>query len=78
MHDVFTWLWFAWIGAFFAIEGSALALGDKPTMLRTLSANMRHWFHTDTVAGRSVWAIVAGVFFGWFVIHIATSPGSIF
>jgi hypothetical protein len=78
VQHLFTWLWLAWISAFFVIEGIALKLGDKSTTFRTLSANLRHWFHTDTVVGRSTWAVIGGVFFGWFIIHIATAPGSLF
>jgi hypothetical protein len=78
MSHLFSWLWIGWISAFFVIEGIALKLGDKSDALRTLSANLRAWFHTDTVVGRSVWAVMAGLFFGWFLLHIGTKPGSLF
>jgi len=68
--SVFTWLWVAWALAFGVIEGEALInrVSDD-----TLSEKLRDLFHTRTKAGRSVWAIVFGIFTGLFALHIAGS-----
>ena len=69
--DLWGWLWVVWGLAFAAIEGTALA---RDNAAGTLSEHLRLWLRTDTKLGRTIWAIVSGVFFGWFVIHIA-APG---
>lgn len=68
--DIWTWLWIAWGAAFAVIEGAALlndARGD------TLSEHFRRWFSTDTRLGRTAWLAVSGLFFAWFVVHIAVA-----
>jgi hypothetical protein len=72
---IWTVLWVAWGLAFAGIEAAALH-NDMPG--DTLSEHLRKWFRTDTHTGRTVWAIASGIFFGWFAIHIAMPPGSIF
>lgn len=69
--NIFTYLWLGWGALFFLIEFIGLHFGDTADDPRSLSANLRDWFHTNTTAGRSVWAVVFGVFAGWFAIHIA-------
>lgn len=66
--DVWAWLWIGWIAAFGVIETVALRRDAKGD---TLSEHFRLWFHTDTKRGRTAWVIVSGVFFGWFLVHIA-------
>jgi hypothetical protein len=39
----------------------------------TLSEHFRQWFSTDTKLGRTVWLVVSGGFFAWFVVHIAVA-----
>lgn len=72
--SVWTWLWLAWIGVFAAIEGIALLNDARED---TLSEHLRRWLRTDTKRGRTVWVVVSGVFFAWFVVHIAF-PGDLF
>lgn len=67
---VWTVLWIVWILGFFAIEVPAI-LNDKRE--DTLSEHFRRWFSTKSHRGRSVWIIVSGVFFAWFVVHIAVA-----
>lgn len=67
---MWTALWIAWFAAFAVIEGVAIkndVQGD------TLSEHLRLWFRTDTKKGRTVWLVVSGVFFAWFVTHIAVA-----
>lgn len=67
---MFTTLWILWGLAFAVIEGVAIrndAKGD------TLSEHFRRWFSTDTHRGRSAWIVTSGVFFAWFVVHIAVA-----
>lgn len=66
--SVWTWLWIAWGVAFALIEGTAIALGDWKG---TLSDHLRAWFSTKTKPGRTAWVVVSGVFFAWFVVHVA-------
>lgn len=66
--SIWTVLWLLWVAAFAVIEGIAVA-NDKAD--DTLSEHFRRWFRTDTKKGRSVWLIASGVFFAWFVVHIA-------
>lgn len=80
-------LWIVWCAAFFVIEGVALVVDHRdvkathPDAARlalighTLSAHLRRWIHTDTHTGRTVWLGVSGLFFAWFVVHIATPAG---
>lgn len=72
---IWTALWIAWGLAFALIEGVALA-NDTPG--DTLSEHLRKWFRTDTHLGRSAWLVASGVFFAWFVVHIATPSGWLF
>lgn len=69
---IWTILWLLWIAAFAAIEGVAV-LNDKRD--DTLSEHFRRWFRVDTHRGRTVWIVVSGVFFAWFVAHIVTPAG---
>lgn len=69
---VWTVLWVVWGLAFAGIEGAALANDKRGD---TLSEHLRLWFRTDTKPGRSAWLVASGVFFAWFVVHIATPPG---
>lgn len=67
---MWTGLWIAWFAAFAVIEGVAIkndVQGD------TLSEHLRLWFRTDTKPGRTAWLVVSGVFFAWFVTHIAVA-----
>lgn len=64
-----TFLWAVWIVMFVMIETAAV-LNDRPN--DTLSEHLRKWFRVDTHIGRTVWLIVSGVFFAWFVVHITT------
>lgn len=67
---MWTTLWLLWFAAFAVIEGVAIkndVQGD------TLSEHLRLWFRTDTKRGRTAWLIVSGVFFAWFVTHIAVA-----
>jgi hypothetical protein len=66
--SIWTILWLLWGAAFVAIEGTALA---HDHWAGTLSDHLRLWFRTDTKLGRTAWLIVSGVFFAWFVVHIA-------
>ena len=69
---MWTLAWLLWIAAFAVIEGAAL-VNDKRG--DTLSEHFRRWFRTDTHRGRTAWLVVSGVFFAWFLIHIATPAG---
>lgn len=71
--DLFTVLWILWGVAFAGIEGVAI-LNDRRD--DTLSEHLREWFRTDRKRGRTVWLLVSGAFFAWFVTHIAVA-GSI-
>lgn len=73
MHDAFTVLWVLWGAAFAVIEGVALVNDRKDD---TLSEHLRDWFRTDRKHGRTAWIVTSGVFFAWFVTHIAVA-GSI-
>lgn len=67
---MWTALWLAWFVAFGVIEGAAIrndVRGD------TLSEHFRRWFRTGTHRGRTAWIITSGVFFAWFVVHIAVA-----
>jgi hypothetical protein len=66
---VWTALWIAWCAAFAVIEGVALTRDRQDT----LSDHLRRWFRTDTHVGRSAWVLVSGIFFGWFVVHVAVA-----
>lgn len=68
--SVWTILWLLWAVAFAVIEGLSIrndAKGD------TLSEHLRLWFRTDTKLGRTAWLVISGIFFGWFVTHIAVA-----
>jgi hypothetical protein len=67
--NLWTALWIAWGAAFAVIEGVALTKDRQDT----LSDHMRRWFRTDTHLGRSVWVFASGIFFGWFIVHIAVA-----
>lgn len=71
--SAWTIAWIIWGLLFAAIEGAAIANDKRDD---TLSEHLRLWFSTSQKGGRSVWIIVSGVFFAWFVTHIAV-PGSI-
>lgn len=73
MDDVFTVLWLLWIAAFGVIEGVAVFNDRRDD---TLSEHLRDWFRTDRKRGRTAWLVTSGVFFAWFVTHIAVA-GSI-
>ena len=73
--SVWTILWGLWGVMFAAVEGAALVNDNRND---TLSEHFRKWFRTDTNHGRTAWVIVSGIFFGWFVVHIAMPPGSVF
>jgi hypothetical protein len=68
--SVWTVLWLLWAAGFVAIEGVALVNDARDD---TLSEHLRRWFRTDTHLGRSVWVATTGVFFGWFIVHIAVA-----
>lgn len=72
--NIWTILWLGWGLAFALIEGAAIA-NDRAEGygLRTLSVHLRRWFHTDTHRGRTAWLVTSGVFFAWFVTHIAVA-----
>jgi hypothetical protein len=65
-------IWAGWlvvvVGSFFALEVPALRNARKGD---TLSEQIRMWFHTGNPYGRGVWLVTSGVFFAWFVAHIA-------
>lgn len=63
-----TWAWVLWGLAFAVIEGAALINKEQGD---TLSEHLRKWFNTGSKAGRWAWLVTAGVFFAWFVTHIA-------
>jgi hypothetical protein len=65
-----TFAWIIWIAEFIIIEGTAL-LNDRDN--DTLSEHLRLWFRTDVKIGRTVWLLVSGIFFGWFIVHIAVA-----
>lgn len=69
---MWTILWVLWIAGFFAIEIPAIRNDKRDD---TLSEHFRRWFRTDTHRGRTAWLVTSGVFFGWFLIHIATPAG---
>lgn len=71
--SVWTVLWVLWGAAFAVIEGVAI-VNDKRD--DTLSEHLRKWFSTRDKAGRTVWLVISGSFFAWFVTHIAVA-GSI-
>lgn len=71
--SAWTIAWIIWGLLFAAIEGAAIANDKRDD---TLSEHLRLWFSTSQKTGRSVWIVVSGVFFAWFVTHIAV-PGSI-
>lgn len=68
--SVWTLLWLAWIAAFGVIEGVAIFNDRRED---TLSEHFRAWFKTDRKRGRTAWIVVSGVFFAWFVVHIAVA-----
>ena len=65
-----TLAWLLWFAAFFAIEIPAIRNDVKDD---TLSEHFRKWFSTKTKPGRTSWIVVSGVFFAWFVTHIAVA-----
>jgi hypothetical protein len=65
---IWTVLWLLWAIAFITIEAIALFNDRKHD---TLSFHLRLWFRTDTRIGRTVFIGITGVFFGWFIVHIA-------
>lgn len=65
---VWTWAWIAWAAGFAAIEIPAIV---NKTPGDTLSEHLRSLFRVRTRPGLWAWRIVSGVFFAWFVIHIA-------
>lgn len=67
---MWTELWLLWVAAFAVIEGVAIFNDQRGD---TLSEHFRRWFNTDTHWGRSVWIVASGVFFAWFVVHIAVA-----
>lgn len=67
---LWTALWIGWALAFAVIEGAALK-NDVPG--DTLSEHLRRWFSTDTHRGRWLWLATSGLFFAWFVTHIAVA-----
>ena len=66
---IWTLLWILWIAGFAVIEACALANDVDED---TLSEHLRKWFRVDTHLGRTVWLVVTGIFFAWFVVHIVT------
>jgi hypothetical protein len=68
MNWFFDIAWVVWALLFFAIEGVAVF---NKTHDDTLSEKFRDIFHTNTRAGRSVWAIIWCLFAGLFAMHIA-------
>ena len=68
--NIFTWLWVAWGIAFAIIEGVAIRNDKKDD---TLSEHFRKWWRTDTKLGRTIWLGISGIFFAWFVVHIAVA-----
>lgn len=70
------WLWVAWGAAFAVIEGVAIWRDREKDGVRTLSDHLVKWFSTKQKRGRTVWLVVSGCFFAWFVVHIAV-PGSV-
>jgi hypothetical protein len=68
--SIWSALWIAWGLCFAGIEGVALANDARGD---TLSEHLRRWFRTDTHLGRSLWVTASGIFFGWFVVHIAVA-----
>ena len=71
--SIWTWLWVAWGAMFAVIEGVAILNDSRDD---TLSEHLRKWFTTKEKRGRSVWLVVSGAFFAWFIVHIAVA-GSI-
>lgn len=57
--------WTGWLALGAVGEAIALILGRG-----TLSVTSRGWFHTDTLVGRSIWAISWSLFSGLFMAHI--------
>lgn len=70
--SIWSVLWAAWVLGFAAIESAAI-VHDHREPGATLSEHLRRWFRTDTHLGRTVWMVVSGIFFGWFVVHIAVA-----
>jgi hypothetical protein len=69
---MWTALWVLWIVAFGVIEYEAVhndAIGKAHGA--SLSSHIRRWFRVDTHYGRTAWLVASGVFFAWFVVHIA-------
>lgn len=62
--------WLAWAAAFGVIEYAAIRNDKRDD---TLSEHFRKWFATDTKRGRTAWLIASGLFFAWFVVHIAVA-----
>lgn len=69
---IWTVLWLLWGAAFAVIEGAALHNDSRGD---TLSEHFRKWFRTDTHRGRTAWLVTSGLFFAWFLVHIATPAG---
>lgn len=69
----FTIGWIAWFLMFAVIEGIAI-FNDKKN--DTLSEHIRLWLSTHEKLGRTIWIVISGIFFAWFIIHIAVA-GSI-
>lgn len=69
--SLWAWLWVIWGLSFVVIETVAIIRDKREDEDRTLSDHLREWFRTDTKRGRTVWLIVSGIFFAWFVTHIA-------
>ena len=68
--SVWTALWVLWGLMFAAVEGVAIFNDQRHD---TLSEHFRKWFSTKTKPGRTSWIVVSGVFFAWFVTHIAVA-----
>lgn len=71
MPDVWGWLWIGWGAAFAVIEALAMLLTRNGS--GTLSDHLRLWFHTQSKARRTWWALGFGAFAGWFAVHIAVT-----
>lgn len=75
--SVWTWAWLAWIAAFLAIEGLALADKDRED---TLSEHVWKWFGVrGPDAGLKGWPTVLGlaarglllIFLTWLLLHLS-------
>jgi hypothetical protein len=67
--NIWNVLWVLWIVSFAIIEAVAISNDVDED---TLSEHLRKWFRVDTHLGRTVWLVVSGIFFAWFVVHIVS------